>query len=238
MAVKVIAHRGAPLYHLENTLSSFRKALDLGVDMIELDVRVTKDGHLVVLHDMTIDRVAEGKGNGLVKHLTLRDLRKLKIGRDHIPTVEEVIVFFKNKVGLVFDVKVKDAVVPLKKIMSENNFSKKVIISSFEKEIIKAFEDWRPEIETGLLCWFPNEGNIKFALENTVEYLHPYHFFLSKRKLDYLHDQGLKVNVWTVDYAWSISRSISQKVDGIITNNPVLLNRIKEEKRALIAERA
>lgn len=234
MAVKVIAHRGAPIYHLENTISSFFRALDLGADMIELDVRLTRDGHLIVMHDNTVDRVTEG--SGLVKHFTLNDIRTFKVGRENIPTVEEVVNIFKNRIRLNFDVKVVEAISPMKKLLSKHGLEEKVLISSFKKEVIEAFEDWNPQIKTGLLCWYADESNISFATENTVENIHPFHLFLTEEKVEELHQLGFKVNTWTVDYAWSIRRAIRNRVDGIITNRPLLLSRIRKVAEAMVLE--
>ncbi|MBU1166845.1 hypothetical protein KKC60_00355 [Patescibacteria group bacterium] len=234
MAVKVIAHRGAPVYHLENTISTFRRALKLGVDMIELDIQVTKDGIPIVIHDNTVDRVTEA--SGLVRHFNLKDIRMFKVGQDTIPTVEEVVVNFKDKIDLLLDIKTIDAVDPLKKIIKQYGLKDKILISSFRKNVIRSFEEWDSMIKTGLLCWRVTDAKVKFALDNNVEFIHPYHLFLSKGKIADLHERGLGVNVWTVDYAWGIKRSLDNKVDGIITNRPVLLNKIKEVAKAMVLE--
>ena len=91
-----VGHRGARAYEPENTLRSFRKALELGVNAVELDVRRTKDGELVVIHDDKVDRTTNGRG--LVNELTLEEIEKLDAGKgEKIPTLEEALEFLDKK---------------------------------------------------------------------------------------------------------------------------------------------
>ena len=100
----IIAHRGASGYEPENTLRSFRKAIGLKSDAIELDVQLTKDNKLVVIHDETVNRTTNGKGK--VKDLTLRELRKLDAGKgEKVPTLEEVFNLVKRKVKIHVELK-------------------------------------------------------------------------------------------------------------------------------------
>ena len=99
-----IAHRGASAYEPENTLRSFRRALDMGADLIEFDIRMSSDGHLIVIHDKKVDRTTDG--TGLVREMTLGQLKKLDAGKgEKIPTLEEVIDFGKGKTRFVIELK-------------------------------------------------------------------------------------------------------------------------------------
>ena len=111
---KVWAHRGASGYAPENTLDAFRKAVEMGADGIELDVQMTKDGELVVIHDETIDRVSNGKG--WVKDYTYEELKKFNFNKTHleytkeeIPTLEQVYLLIKPT-NLTINVEIKTGI--------------------------------------------------------------------------------------------------------------------------------
>ncbi|MGQ9690287.1 MAG: glycerophosphodiester phosphodiesterase [Thermoproteota archaeon] len=110
-----IGHRGAKFYEPENTLRSFRKALELGVDAVELDMRRTKDGELVVIHDAEVDRTTDGKG--LVSGLTLKEVKRLVTEKgEKIPTLKEVLDFLDKRVRILIELKedgVEEAVLNL-----------------------------------------------------------------------------------------------------------------------------
>src|SRR4030066_2090571 len=90
-----IGHRGARAYEPENTLRSFREALEIGVDAVEFDVRKTRDNHLVVIHDADVKRTTNGKG--LVADLTLKEIKDLSTGKgEKIPTLEEALEFLEG----------------------------------------------------------------------------------------------------------------------------------------------
>ncbi len=99
-----IAHRGASAYEPENTLRAFKRAIELNADMVEVDVRLSKDGYLMVIHDETVDRTTNG--SGYVNMMTLKELKSLDAGNgEKIPTLEEVIDLVKGRCQLLIDVK-------------------------------------------------------------------------------------------------------------------------------------
>ena len=99
-----IGHRGARAYEPENTVSSYKKALELGVDAVELDVRRTKDGEIIVIHDAEVDRTTNGKG--LVSQLTLKEIKQFNTEKDQkIPTLEEALDFLDKKVKVLIELK-------------------------------------------------------------------------------------------------------------------------------------
>ena len=102
--MRICAHRGASYYEPENTLRAFRRALEMGADRIEVDVRLTADGHIIALHDETVDRTTDG--NGYARHMTLEEIRRLDAGKgEKIPTLREIINLVKDKADLLIDVK-------------------------------------------------------------------------------------------------------------------------------------
>ena len=105
--IYVAAHRGWCSKYPENTMSAFKAALDIGVDQIETDVRITKDGHLVLIHDNTVDRTTNGKG--FVHDMTLSELRELDAGNgEKIPTLEELMELVKDHPTVTLDIELKE----------------------------------------------------------------------------------------------------------------------------------
>jgi glycerophosphoryl diester phosphodiesterase len=157
----IIGHRGASSLAPENTLASFRKAHDLGAEMIELDVHRTKDGHLVIMHDDTVDRTTGS--HGAVKDLTLEEIRQLDAGSwfspefkgEKVPTFDEVLEWAKGKVKIDIEIKnsvqypgiEKDIIDRLKAM----NMDRDVIITSFDPSCVKNVKSIDAEIKTGVL---------------------------------------------------------------------------------------
>src|SRR3989344_9380836 len=113
-----IGHRGACGYAPENTLKSFQRAIDLGVDAIELDVQLCKSGELIVMHDNTVDRTTDG--SGFIKKLKLKDLKKLDAGEgERIPTLEEVLNLVDRRVKVNIELKGPKTAKPALKLIDE-----------------------------------------------------------------------------------------------------------------------
>ncbi|RLG46262.1 MAG: glycerophosphodiester phosphodiesterase, partial [Thermoproteota archaeon] len=107
----VVGHRGASAYEPENTVRSIRRAFEMGADAVEVDARVSKDGHVVIIHDETVDRTTNG--TGLVSELSLEEIRALDAGKgEKIPTLQEVLEEIRGKGCLFLEIKVDEAAVP------------------------------------------------------------------------------------------------------------------------------
>lgn len=161
----IIAHRGASGSSPENTMAAFRKSVHAGADMIELDVRLTQDFHLVVHHDRNVRRTTNGRGN--IWDLTLQQLRTLDAGswfspkfqRERIPTLREVMEFLlPTRVNL--NVEVKTDGDPRKRthfeecvilIIMEKKFEERTLVSSFDHKFLKHMHELFPGIKTGAL---------------------------------------------------------------------------------------
>jgi len=127
----IIAHRGASAYEPENTLRAIEKALDFHADMIEIDVRMSKDNQIVVIHDDTVNRTTNGIGR--VVDLTLEKLKKLDAGKgERIPTFEEVINYVKEIAILVVEIKVTNIEKSVVKIVEREGIEKGVMITIFQ----------------------------------------------------------------------------------------------------------
>ena len=128
--VKVIGHRGAAGLEPENTLRSIGKAIELGVDQVEIDVRLTKDRRLVVIHDPTVGRTTNGQG--YVKDFTFEELRRLDAGKgERIPSLEEVLSLTKGKIVLQIELKEEGTARPVVRLIESMDAEGDAILSSF-----------------------------------------------------------------------------------------------------------
>jgi len=226
--IEVTGHRGAAGLEPENTLRSIRKAIELGVDRVEIDIRVTKDGYLVVIHDEKVDRTTNG--HGYVKDLTFNELRRLDAGKgERIPTLEEVLGLTKGKVTLQVELKAREATEPTVRLIERNDAEREVIITSFMHELLRRVHDLNPTLRTGAL-FFDAQGDIcQRALDVHSEAIHVYYRNVDSKLIEDAHREGLKVAVWNPDELEDMKKMISLGVDVIGTNRPdILLNLLKE----------
>jgi glycerophosphoryl diester phosphodiesterase len=243
--VMVIAHRGFSGIAPENTLTAFKKAIEIGADMIELDVMLSKDGELVVIHDKTVNRTTNGKGK--VSDFTLGELKKLDAGTwfkkhfkdEKIPSLEEVLDLAKNKILLNIEIK-KDAYNPEKKkggveektvlLLEKYNMNSQVIVSSFNPHIVKRIKEFEPEISTAFLYRYRiNKGLIKIVHNLNVDALNPGKRFFTKKASAEVHQSDLKINIYTINQKREMAKFIKMGVDGIITNYPDRLFEVLED---------
>jgi len=226
--IEVTGHRGAAGLEPENTLRSIQKAIELGVDRVEIDVRVTKDGYLVVIHDETVDRTTNGHGR--VKDLTYNEIRRLDAGKgERIPTLEEALRLTKGKVTLQIELKAKEATEPTVHLIERNNAERDVVITSFMHELLRRVHQLNPSLRKGAL-FFDVQGDIfQRAMEAHSEAIHVYYKNVNSKLVKEAHKRGLKVSVWNPDEIEEMKKMIGLSVDVIGTNRPdILLNLLKE----------
>ena len=155
-----IGHRGARAYEPENTLRSFKKALEIGVDAVELDVRKTKDNQLVVIHDADVKRTTDGKG--LVGELTLKKIKEFSAEKgEKIPTLKESLDFLDKKVKILIELKEADVEKQVLTAVRENGLQKNVILVSFIDEVLQKIREMDKEVEIGLI-YVKHKNPIKF----------------------------------------------------------------------------
>ena len=235
-----IGHRGAKAYAPENTISSFKKALEMGVDMVEFDVRITKDKYPVVVHDSQLARL--GRKFRLVKNLNLDQIKKIKIKKkENIPTLGEVLDVLGNKVGMDIELKVKGSAQIVVQTLRDYKIDfKNIMISSNLAVEIRTAESLEPEITTALIFRSGNSISFWFVLDflailflpitvhyiswlvkrANADYLNINHHFLDRKKVNRFKRNGIKICAWTVDNVKKINYLKELGVDGIITNYP------------------
>lgn len=219
-----IGHRGAKGHVAENTLASFAKALQLGVDAIELDVHVCATGELVVFHDFTVDRTTNGTGE--VHKLSLSELKELNVEVEHkIATLEEVLKPISSQCYVNIEMKGRHTAKPLaallKKYVNEKGYSyTDFIVSSFQYEELKIMSELNPEVHLGILTQASVAQAWEWAEEFSARAIHPHFSLLTKDNMKRAHNAGLKVYTWTVNEPDDIARVKEYGVDGIISDYP------------------
>ncbi|MEP6931351.1 MAG: glycerophosphodiester phosphodiesterase family protein [Flavobacterium sp.] len=219
-----IAHRGAKGYEPENTLKAFQKALDLNADGIELDVHLSADGHLIVIHDETIDKMTNGKG--FVNTLSLPELKSFLIDEKYeIPTLKEVFDLVSKKCLINIELKNADTltkvVTLIDEYVSEKNWKyEHFIVSSFDWNALQEVHHLDSKIPIGVLAETNLDLALAFAEFVKAKAIHPYYHLLNEENTKSIQEKGFLVLPWTVNTEEDIQKIRSYNVDGIITDFP------------------
>ena len=229
---KIFAHRGFSGKYPENTMLAFEKAVEIGVDGIEMDVHLTKDNVLVIIHDEDIRRTCDGEG--LVRDMTYDELKKFDAsatfrgvyGFCGIPTLREYFELVKDT-DIITNIELKTGIFEYPTIeqrtidmIREYGLEDKIILSSFNHFTVKRCEKIAPEIKRGFLSesWLIDYG--KYTAAQNVQCCHPIHCSLTKEIVDEMHSAGCEINTWTVNEYADIERLSALGVDALIGNFP------------------
>jgi glycerophosphoryl diester phosphodiesterase len=217
--VKIMGHRGAPAAEPENTLRSFRRALAMGVAAVELDVQLTKDGRLAVIHDETLDRTTNGRG--LVKDLTLAELHRLDAGQgEPVPSLEEVFDLVKGKAHLLVELKQPEAALALLRFFQEHQAFEFATIISFWHPAVKALKEQEPRLKTGVLMVGCPADPVGLARAARADALVLNYRYVNRELADAAHRQEIKVIVWNIDDPEILKPYLAMNLDAIGTNRP------------------
>jgi glycerophosphoryl diester phosphodiesterase len=242
----VMAHRGGAGLWPENTMHSFERAVDLGVDVLETEIQGTADNILVLMHDSTVDRTTNGSGP--ISSFTLEELKTLDAGYNWsadggqtfpfrgsgitVPTLEELCTALPT-VRINIDIKQEkpSLVASLCKTIRTFDMVDKVMVASFSSKVLKAFRRGCPEVTTSagtgevalfflmnlvFLGGFYRSGFQAFQIPEHSSGLR----VLTKRFVKTAHDLNLAVHVWTINETMDMQRLLELGVDGIITDYP------------------
>jgi glycerophosphoryl diester phosphodiesterase len=244
----LVAHRGDPLRHPENSIEGFLSALRLGADAVEFDVRLTRDSVPVIMHDADVSRTTDGRG--LVHELTLSEIQTLRLGAtSRVPTLDDALEAVGSLGGGV-DIEVKnlpgepgfeaDAERTLEATLSalrRGRFAGSVVITSFNPATIGRSAEVAPEIPTGLLII--DAVNPFDALGAAIAQSHAFILPSVASLVDAgpalihaAHEAGVRVGAWTADDPATIRRLLEGEVDAVATNDPPLAAAAREAWRA------
>ncbi|HWQ45416.1 MAG TPA: glycerophosphodiester phosphodiesterase [Longilinea sp.] len=250
-----IAHRGGGGLWPQNTMFAYQHAVELGADVLEMDIHTSSDGVLVVIHDDVVDERTNGRGP--IHTLTLKELKALDAGytwtADHgktfpfrgqgitIPTLEEVFVAYPQ-MHLNIDMKQVDPplVDKLEYLISKYHMEDKVLAAAFQTENVNSFRRLKPEMVTAA-C---QSETIKFLLKLSFGAWRSYKpagrvfqipeqngiiRVLTPQFVKAAHALGMRVDVWTVDKEEDMRRMIKMGVDGLISDRPDIVKKVLEE---------
>ena len=234
------AHRGASHEAPENTLAAFLLAGELGADGIELDVQLSKDGEVVVIHDFVLETTTNGQGP--VRDRTLAELKELDAGSSYdplfagqrIPTLQEVIEAVGRHLLLNIEIKTKSArddalAQAVVRIVEEHHLLDRIIVSSFNPLALRQVRNLNPWIPLGLLYAPDLPRLLRRPWSRHLvrpEALHPHHATVDKQYVDWARAQGYRIHTWTVDDPGRMWQLMRQGVDIIITNQPDQLRQV------------
>ncbi len=230
--MKVIAHRGFSSRAPENTMAAFREALEFGVDGLEFDVHLTKDGQLVICHDASIDRTTDG--NGLIAAQTLRELQQFDAGRwfaphfqgERIPAARELFALVKGSTCLLnVEIKhdtarsapVEEAVVSG---LQEFGLVDQAIVSSFDHYRLHRIRQLEPRVRTAPLYTAALFKPWQYAKTLGAAAVHPYFRTVTKDIVSGCHDSGILIHPYTVNEPEALSAMRGLGVDAVITDYP------------------
>lgn len=232
----VTAHRGISSIYPENTMPAFEAAIDLGCQMLELDVSLTSDDEFVVIHDETIDRTTNGKG--LIADIPYRDIcsfdagLKLSKGKisTKIPLLKDVLKLVKNKAILNIEVKSevyksgRDEIsheAALIKLISQEEMIDQIIFSSFNHKILKRLRRLSKDVKLGILTKKSTFPPITLTNKLDAFSWHPGHFHLTKKKIKLFKKYtGKKIIPYTINSRKKAFKLLRNGVDGFFTDYP------------------
>lgn len=219
-----IGHRGAKGYEAENTLKSFQKAIDLHVDRIELDVHLSADNEIIVIHDETVDRVTNQ--TGVIRELSLPQIKRLRIDKKYkIPTLSQVLNLINQKCEVNIEIKsleaTKKVVSLIEKYIEEKNWNySQFIISSFDWNALRKVHFLNQNIRIGVLTESDLPLAFSFAQSIHAKSIHPYFHLLTAETTLEMQEAGFEVYPWTVNEFEDIKQMKSFNVNGIISDFP------------------
>lgn len=217
----IMGHRGAAALAPENTLLSIATAMEIGVDAVEIDVHLSKDKEIVVIHDATVDRTTNG--TGAVSSYTVEEMKRLDAGKgETIPTLQEVMDFIHGKVKLVVELKDEGTEGPVVDLIQRNGLMENVYVISFWHRLVRTVKDIEGRIKTGVLfVGCPVDASI--AAQVSADALVMKYTFVDKRFVDTAHEEGLTVFIWNIDDQRFVKPYADMGVDGMGSNDPRVL---------------
>ena len=244
----VVGHRGAPALAPENTLDAFRAAVELGVDLVELDVLALRNGPLVVAHSDRLDELSHGSISGRVGDRTLAELREVAPA---LPTFDEALEWFAGEapsVGIHVDLKLRDRIDEVVSLLEAHRLTDRAVVTSVHADVLRTAARASSRIRLGLTypedrlgvsrraAFRPAVRACLVALRASVPRRLPgmlgrsgagaamlQHLLITPGAVARAHDVGVPLLAWTVDEPADMARVIAAGVDGVITNDPKTL---------------
>ncbi len=230
-----VAHRGGEGYAPENTLASFKRTMEYGIGWIEVDLRMSRDGHLVLLHDGTVDRSTDGQG--AVGDLDLDDLKRLDAGSwfdaefadERIPTLAELFDVCGARVNYLLDIKGPDVVEQLVEVVQNCGRSEQVYVIGRNSESLALVKQLAPDIGVGFTCLEPSQENIERARELGAHHIVIWNELLNSELTASCAASGLFILSTTVRTREQLERAVACGVVGMPLPDPRTLHEYLKE---------
>lgn len=240
---KIIAHRGFSGSYPENTMLAFQKAVEAGCDGIELDVHLSKDGEVVIIHDEHFQRVTGGR-IGEVRNFTLSELSQIDVSNGHpaaygftpIPSLKEYFTYVKEQ-RIFTNIELKNTIVEYPgleekviKLIYEYGLEERVLLSSFNHQSMVKSKKLSPITKCAFLvaCHMCDAG--AYARRYGVDYINPLFTFVNDQNMAEMGRNGIEVQAWTVNEEEDMKSMLSHNVFAIITNYPDKLRKLIYEQ--------
>jgi glycerophosphoryl diester phosphodiesterase len=229
-----IAHRGASGRFPENTLAAFGAAIKAGAEMCELDVQLTRDKALAVIHDATVDRTTNGRG--AVAELTIAEIKRLDAGAkfgaafsgEQVPTLEEVFELTEGRCALNIELKAEGLEHRVCELIKARRAFATTIVSSFDWDALGRIRHIAPEIRVGLLASRWPARVLGAATAMAADAIHPRYEIVTEDLCIAAHARRVNVHTWTVDDPAVMRAMIAHGADGIMTNYPERLRALMD----------
>ncbi len=243
---RVLAHRGFADEHAENTIGAFRAALDVGADILETDVHLSKDGQVIVAHDADLSRVAGLPG--LVSDYTASELAGIDVGfGEGFPTLVEALEAFPGA-KFNIDLKAPEVIDPFVDVVSQMNAHDRLLVASFDEASRSRAVSKLPGVVSSATSGHIIEGRLRSWLglsgatwtmppEIRALQVPPAHWgmaLVTPSLVRMAHQKGLEVHVWTINDARDMERLLEMGVDGIVTDRADIAVEIVAKRRALL----
>jgi glycerophosphoryl diester phosphodiesterase len=229
--VFAVGHRGAAGVLPENTLKGFRYAIELGVDAVECDVHLTRDGRLVVMHDDTVNRTTNGSGK--VAEMTLADIRALEAGDgETVPTLEELLDAVRGEVRLLCELKADGTEAPAADAVLARGMASDVLFVSFSQDRLANVKRRRADLRVGAIFGFASARGLARALRLGVEHVGVMYKAISLGTVERARKAGVEIGVWTPNELAEMKAMMALGVDCITTDRPdILMDYLRRQGR-------
>ncbi|PCK22328.1 glycerophosphodiester phosphodiesterase [Bacillus pumilus] len=236
----IIAHRGSSSTAPENTIAAFDLAVQQGADYIELDIQLTMDQHVAVIHDDTVDRTTDGSGP--VRNYTLDQLKKLDAGswfderyaKERIPTLQEILERYSQRIGILIEIKHPKRQIGIEKavvdIINRFSYSRHIMVQSFDDTALQRIKADAPSLRTAFIM---KPSALKLTKRKLAVYssfadcLNMKKTMINRWWIDRIHSFGMDVFIWTVKDQKTANRIKKYPIDGVVTDHPPFFQKKK-----------
>lgn len=227
----IVGHRGAAGLAPENTIASVLKAIEVGCDLVEIDIQVTIDGIAIALHDEDLRRVAGVDINA--RKVRYRDLNGVKISGERIATLEEILSKVIDRIGVLIEVKTPGDEIIALDIIKRAGAIDRVALISFHESVLNNAKRSMPTVPLGIVYAQP-PGKIVEAKKSGYQLALPRYPLATAKAIELAHRLGLKVIAWTVNDDKWVRELASRGIDGIATDYPDMAYRVRKELLSIL----